>query len=903
MRVCSHCHLYLADEERHPCGVEAIDVPADEPSSALADRFQELRLLARGETGTSFVAIQGGEPAGVLKLVDSRVATVGSERLRLRRDLGKQASLSVPILARLINTGETEGELWLLREYIEGESLLLRLARGGPLSLDDATSVAVQVAIALDELHRNGLVHRDLKPAHILLCEDAENGVRVRLIDAGLTVRVDAHSILGRSRGSGYMSPEQLGGRLVSFRSDLYSLGRVYYEMLTGQKMMAQSDEETAALVSELEVPLPNAAREILLAMLSHEPRKRPFSAQQVRRTLEGLLRVPLPSEISGRARDPLSDLPPTPAQAVGARLEAELTMDLDPAEVEAAIANAGPPTEALEDFELDLLSIDQDSLLHQGRDGAGWAAEGSISAEFTSLESSAGSESAPRIRAGAPPMPVELRSTWSVRGREAGGAPPRLNQPTGEDNELEFGDELGVSSAAGAVDFASDLSALGAEPEPPSAAHGRVESEHAFDDADGEEEMGASRLGPSARQDAPAGSSQDSTLDGAPEDGESGAVRRPVVSFDVESLFDEDEPTTVLPGRLSEVLQQLEARQAGGVASTRGDGQGATSPRAKADDPPSIAGAARIVGSGAAAALVPHEDPSLPPESEPRLGFMQRGLALFSASGGWRRWLPWLTVAVTLVLLLSTLWLWVGHDGDDREAAAGTAPAESHPGQVAATGDEGAPAELLPVTAAVLGEPLGAVETGVQVPTGSASGAADSVGASTATGGAPAAAEPEQEATAKQDGERSPRRGAQPASPRRRAHRSVRERPAAENRADFEEEVAAAKGFGRQQFSARNYAEAAQYYRRASQLAPQDAGSFAGLGASLLALKRPQEAIDAYQRAVALRPRSSGFHAALGRAYYMANDKEHARTAYRDAVALDPGNQAASTALLRLGP
>src|SRR5262249_41641377 len=147
-------------------------------------------------------------------------------------------------------------QLWVFREWLEGVSLKVRLARQGALPLAQALSIAAQLAVALDELHRAGLLHRDLKPGHIVLDALAEGLTRARGIDAGLCSPIDPAAdppILGTA---GYVAPEQLAGKLVSFRGDLYALGCVLYEMLTGKNPFAGLDTP-AVLRSQREGKLP----------------------------------------------------------------------------------------------------------------------------------------------------------------------------------------------------------------------------------------------------------------------------------------------------------------------------------------------------------------------------------------------------------------------------------------------------------------------------------------------------------------------------------------------------------------------------------------------------------------------------------------------------------------------
>jgi len=154
-------------------------------------------------------------------------------RARFEREGRAIARLSHPNLVTLIDRGSSETEDYLVFEYVEGRSLRDLIKNTGPLEARDAGQIAGQIASGLAHAHLNGIVHRDVKPQNILL--DAEG--RAKLTDFGIATGEEwtkvtrEGSIVGSSR---YMSPEQVQGRPVDQRSDLYSLGIVFYEMVTG---------------------------------------------------------------------------------------------------------------------------------------------------------------------------------------------------------------------------------------------------------------------------------------------------------------------------------------------------------------------------------------------------------------------------------------------------------------------------------------------------------------------------------------------------------------------------------------------------------------------------------------------------------------------------------------------
>src|SRR4029453_17009356 len=154
---------------------------------------------------------------------------------RFTSEIATAARLSHPLIVPLHDSGEWEGRIFFVMQYVEGDSLRRRLDREGRLPIEDAIDIACEVAEALEFAHRRGIVHRDIKPANILLhaghAAVADFGIALALDRAG-EGRLTAGFALGTPP---YMSPEQTyGDRELDARSDVYSLGCVLYEMLSG---------------------------------------------------------------------------------------------------------------------------------------------------------------------------------------------------------------------------------------------------------------------------------------------------------------------------------------------------------------------------------------------------------------------------------------------------------------------------------------------------------------------------------------------------------------------------------------------------------------------------------------------------------------------------------------------
>src|SRR5881394_855019 len=173
--------------------------------------------------------------AVALKLLNPELgAVLGIERFLA--EIRVTANLQHPNLLPLFDSGQTDGHLFYVMPYVEGESLRARLQREKQLPLDEAIHIATAVASALDYAHRHGVIHRDLKPENILLHEGqplvADFGIALAVSNAGGGRVTQTGLSLGTPQ---YMSPEQAtGDRAIDGRTDIYSLAAVTYEMLTG---------------------------------------------------------------------------------------------------------------------------------------------------------------------------------------------------------------------------------------------------------------------------------------------------------------------------------------------------------------------------------------------------------------------------------------------------------------------------------------------------------------------------------------------------------------------------------------------------------------------------------------------------------------------------------------------
>ncbi len=204
--------------------------------AALAGRYRIESEIGRGGMATVFLAedLKHNRKVAIKVLHPELAASLGTDRFL--REIEIAAGLDHPHILALHDSGEADGLLFHVMPYVEGESLRERLEREGPLPIDQALSVAAEIADGLDYAHRQGVVHRDIKPGNILL-----SAGHARIADFGVARAVGVASA-GDATATGlavgtpkYMSPEQaVGAAEIDGRADIYALGCVLYEMLAG---------------------------------------------------------------------------------------------------------------------------------------------------------------------------------------------------------------------------------------------------------------------------------------------------------------------------------------------------------------------------------------------------------------------------------------------------------------------------------------------------------------------------------------------------------------------------------------------------------------------------------------------------------------------------------------------
>ncbi len=233
-----------------------------------------------------------------LKVPADALADDEAFRARFLRESRLAARLVHPNVVRIHDAGEDDRGLYIVMEYVEGETLAHELARRGRLPLAEVAALGVDVSAALDAAHAAGLVHRDVKPHNIMRTE----GGATKLADFGVARSEDSTvvTVHGTVLGSAaYLAPEQARGEQVTAAADLYSLGVVLYEALTGRlphegesvpELLLRRERDAPTPVRDLAPLVPRELDKAITSCLARSPEERPASAAALVRQLAGSL-------------------------------------------------------------------------------------------------------------------------------------------------------------------------------------------------------------------------------------------------------------------------------------------------------------------------------------------------------------------------------------------------------------------------------------------------------------------------------------------------------------------------------------------------------------------------------------------------------------------------------------
>lgn len=273
-------------------------------------RYRILEVIGTGGIGTVYKAID----TRLQRLVALKVLhfTPDAEsKEQFSREVQALARLNHPNIVQIYDVSLDDDLVYMTAEYIEGRNLRHVIADARHLDLDYAIEIVFQVGIALGYAHRRGIIHRDIKPENVLIPDDG----RVRLLDFGLAIAPGTSTLTGTGTiigTTGYMSPEQVQGKPVDARSDLFSLGIVFYELLTGCRpfsgesatiLMRNISEAVPVPPQAIGPSIPSSIEEIVLRLLAKQPDQRFQSVEQLLTQLSAARRLHLQRVTSKTSR------------------------------------------------------------------------------------------------------------------------------------------------------------------------------------------------------------------------------------------------------------------------------------------------------------------------------------------------------------------------------------------------------------------------------------------------------------------------------------------------------------------------------------------------------------------------------------------------------------------------
>lgn len=330
MKACPQCNLkYPSDKTT--CFVDGAtlgEIQDARIGTTVAGRYLLEDVLGEGGMATVYRARHNlSERAVAIKIMSSELAQNAVIQERFRREAKAAQKIAHPNIIEILEQGETgDGSLYLVMELLEGHTLAEVMSHGR-LPLRQAIPILIQIARALARAHDLEVIHRDLKPENIFIAKDLEGAEVVKLLDFGIARSLQDARLTGSGEVFGtpqYMAPERITSTDAGPSADLYALGVMMFEMVTGRLPFEAKDVATFFIKHMKEEPpslrsvdskLPESLDELVLALMEKDPADRPVDAHRVHADLVAIatkLGIPVPKELAEPAVSSKSPAPLT---------------------------------------------------------------------------------------------------------------------------------------------------------------------------------------------------------------------------------------------------------------------------------------------------------------------------------------------------------------------------------------------------------------------------------------------------------------------------------------------------------------------------------------------------------------------------------------------------------------
>jgi serine/threonine protein kinase/tetratricopeptide (TPR) repeat protein len=292
-KFCNECGTQITGSEKASAHTETLEAPKEEltTGATFAGRYQIIEELGKGGMGKVYKVLDKEVKAKIaLKLIKPEIASDKKTIERFRNELKTARDISHKNICRMYDLNKEESSFFITMEYVSGEDLKSLIRRVGRLDSATAIKTAKQVCEGLTEAHRLGVIHRDLKPSNIMIDENGD----ARIMDFGIARSLKGKSITGSGVLIGtpeYMSPEQVEGKDVDHRSDIYSLGVNLYEMVTGKipfegdtplSIAHKQKYEAPQIPNEINPQIPDDLSRVIMKCLEKDKEKRYQSTEEL---------------------------------------------------------------------------------------------------------------------------------------------------------------------------------------------------------------------------------------------------------------------------------------------------------------------------------------------------------------------------------------------------------------------------------------------------------------------------------------------------------------------------------------------------------------------------------------------------------------------------------------------